>query len=81
MTKLKCGDVIRDFTQTDPSMKNIWRYGGKIYVLYRVLSSSKNVVRTIRMASPNHTDRTEYKDFSLSTVKKVSQTIGIFEAR
>ena len=80
MVKIKPGDVIRDFTQTDPEMKNIWVIGGSLYVRYVVVSIQKTTITALRMASPNHSEN-EFKQFSNDQITKASQTIGIFEVK
>jgi hypothetical protein len=81
MVKIKSGDVIRDFTQKDPNMLNLWRCGGNNYVLYRAISVKKESVGGLRMSSPDHTTANENKIFPLKNITRASQTIGIWENR
>ena len=78
---MNADDVIRDHTEYDPDMAVHWKTSGRTYVLYRIVHVGKNAVNGIRMASPSYPATSEpvFKNFSRSDVKKVSQTIGIYE--
>jgi hypothetical protein len=78
---MNADDVIRDHTEHDPDMAVHWKTSGRTYVLYRIVHVGKAVVNCARMASPSHpaTSETVFKNFQRSDIKKVSQTIGIYE--
>ena len=78
--KIRVDDIIRDFTESDPAMKNFWVIGGKQYVKYRVSGIMHGVVNGVRMASPGHpADSDEKKKFADEDLKRAPQTGGIWE--
>ena len=79
--EMKTDDIIRDFTENDPDMRNLWVIGGKHYVLYRIVHAGKYMVTCARMASPSHPagSGTVFKNFLRVAITRPSQTRGIYE--